>query len=256
MTKLFPRLPPGPAMRLFDDLRKLPLSEIQSHRTASHPATVYTPIGGERVTQAALDELRSALLQHARESDFPNAPSIAGKNRFDIGVARYLHSHTGLTPAEAGSRDGGVWAHLALVTAPDIAFWRFSGPPGDRILGTDLTRHVFGRMWWRAHLVFDATGRGGDPYEALAVLGEAGLDQIAARRRTFGRSPYLVRAILRVWRDFDRCGLGEQDLLRDFLKRLLRLAPFIAFEALTNEQLDAELLSVAIEARKALIDAR
>jgi hypothetical protein len=254
MTTLYPRLPPGPARRLFDELKTLPSDQLQLRSALDHPSAVYTPIGGDRATPAAMERIRDDLLRIAFEAGYPAPPSIEARSGFDLAIARHLHADLALAPAEAGSRDGGVWAHLALVTAPDIAFWRFPDPPGDRILGTDLTRHVFARMWWRAHLVYDETNPHDDPYEALTVLGEAGIDQILARRKILGQSPYLFRAVLRVWRSVDRGEITERALLQDFLKRLLRLAPFIVFEALPDEQLEAQLLALVLEAQKALSD--
>ncbi|MBM9621383.1 DNA cytosine methyltransferase [Streptomyces zhihengii] len=148
-----------------------------------------------------------------------------------------------MVPAEAASRD--VWSFLALVLLPDVAFWRYPRPPGDRVLGTDLTRHVFGRLWWRAQLVRSPDEA--EPYGALHILGEAAFDQIYARREALGGSPHLVRSILRVWNDLDRRGLNERDTLRDFLKRLLRLAPFVLFDGIEEASLDAELRYVAQE---------
>jgi len=256
MTTLFPRLPPGPARRLFDELRSLSIEQLQARGFTEHPATVYTPIGGERATDQKMQQIRDDLQHIAVDAGYPGPPSIETRAAFDIAVARYLHGETGIVPAEAGSRDGGVWAHLALVTAPHIAFWRFPDPPGDRVLGTDLTRHVFARMWWRAHLVCDQADPTGDPYQSLTVLGEAGIDQMLARRRLLGQSPHLFRAVLRVWSTIDRGELTERALLQDFLKRLLRLFPFLSFEALSEEQLESQLHVVVAEAQKALTDAR
>lgn len=256
MTILYPRLPPGPARRLFDELRALSIEQLHTRGLIDHPATVYTPIGGERATHRRMQQVREDLQRIAVEAGYPEPPSIESRAAFDVAVARYLHADADIVPAEAGSRDGGVWAHLALVTAPHVAFWRFPEPPGDRILGTDLTRHVFARLWWRAHLVCDQTDPTGDPYRALTVLGEAGIDQILARRRLLGQSPYLFRAVLRVWSTVDRGELTERTLLQDFLKRLLRLFPFLCFEALPEEQLDSQLHFIIAEAQKALSDAR
>jgi hypothetical protein len=252
MTTLYPRLPPGPARRLFDELKSLPVDQLRLRCATDHPSTVYTPIGGDRATPALMERIRDELLRRAFEAGYPTSPSIDARSGFDVAIARYLHAETDLTPAEAGSRDGGVWAHLALVNAPDIAFWRFSDPPGDRVLGTDLTRHVFARMWWRAHLLYDEASPDDDPYAALTVLGEAGIDQILARRKILGQSPYMFRAVLRVWRHVDRGELTERALLQDFLKRLLRLAPFIAFETLAEDQLESLLMTVVVDAQKAL----
>src|SRR5690606_33841306 len=142
------------------------------------------------------------------------------------------------------SRD--VWAFLAVILMPDIAFWRYPQPPKDRILGTDLTRHVFGRLWWRAQLV--RAPEDPEPYHALRILGEAAFDQIYARRAALGGSPHLVRAILRVWNTLDLKGLNERETLRDFLKRLLRLAPFVLFDGVAADPLEDELRAVAQEA--------
>ncbi|NJP66690.1 hypothetical protein HCJ92_10420 [Streptomyces sp. ventii] len=116
-------------------------------------------------------------------------------------------------------------------------------------MATDLTRHVFGRLWWRAQLVRDPDSP--TPYAALGILGEAAFDQIYARRVALGGSPHLVRAILRVWEDLDLAGLNERRTLQDFLKRLLRLAPFVLFDAVDGDALDQELRSVARESVEA-----
>ncbi|NLU68429.1 hypothetical protein HCC30_14310 [Streptomyces sp. HNM0574] len=147
-----------------------------------------------------------------------------------------------------------MWAFLALAVLPDVAHWRFPRPPRERVLATDLTRHVFGRLWWRAQLVHDAGAAA--PYAALNILGEAAFDQIYARRKALGGSPHLVRSILRVWNTLTFENLNEREILRDFLKRLLRLAPFVVFEALEDGELDEELAAVAAEAVAAARSAR
>src|SRR5690606_38408690 len=80
----------------------------------------------------------------------------------------------------------------------------------------------------------------------------AAFDQIYARRKALGNSPYLVKSILGVWNNLDLGGLDEREVLRDFLKRLLRLAPFVRFEALGTDALERELSEVAREAIDAM----
>jgi hypothetical protein len=248
MGLLYPRLLPGQARPLHDEYRNLTISELTRRATVGHESAVYVATGGDRVSEDNLAELRRLVVELATQAGFPGESSRTLRAAFDLEVAAALHKNMRLVPAEAASGD--VWAFLALVLLPDVAYWRYPRPPGDRILGTDLTRHVFGRMWWRAQLVHSPGDA--DPYAALKILGEAAFDQIYARRKALGNSPYLVKSILEVWNNLDLGGLDEREVLRDFLKRLLRLAPFVRFEALGTDALERELSEVAREAIDAM----
>ncbi|MGA5148406.1 DUF6339 family protein [Streptomyces sp. I5] len=244
MGFLYPRLLADQAKPLFHEYRELTVTELAARVDVTHETAVYVATGGDRVTESRLKELREGVLDLARRAGFPDDSDRARNAEFDLKLAAFLHSEAGMVPAEAAARD--VWAFLALVLMPDVAFWRYPQPPGDRILGTDLTRHVFGRLWWRAQLV--RAPEHPEPYHALHILGEAAFDQIYARRAALGGSPHLVRAILRVWKELDLNGLNERETLRDFLKRLLRLAPFVLFDGIGEAALDDELRAVAQEA--------
>ncbi|WP_031035167.1 DUF6339 family protein, partial [Streptomyces sp. NRRL WC-3725] len=98
-----------------------------------------------------------------------------------------LHRDSGIVPAEAVAGD--LWAFLSLVVLPDVSAWRFADLHRDRVLGTDVTRHVFGRLWWRAHLLYDEDGGREDLYASLSVLNESDFDQIYARRTSIGGGP-------------------------------------------------------------------
>lgn len=241
ISNLYPRLLSDRAAPLFAAYRQLSTSELTERVAFTHESSVYVATGGDRVTADRLRELREGVLALAARAGFPGESDRVRNAEFDLSLAALLHAETGMVPAEAASRD--VWAFLAVVVLPDVAFWRYPHPPKDRILGTDLTRHVFGRLWWRAQLVRSPDTP--EPYEALKILGEAAFDQIYARRAALGGSPHLVRSILRVWDGLDLYGLNERETLRDFLKRLLRLAPFVLFDALEEEALDDELQAVA-----------
>ncbi|WP_430382625.1 DUF6339 family protein [Streptomyces sp. P10-4] len=247
MSFLYPRLLAAQAKPLFAEYRQLTVGELSRRVAVEHDSAVYVATGGDRITPAQLRELREGVLGLAKQAGFPDDSARNRNSDFDLQLAALLHTEMGMVPAEAASRD--VWAFLALVLLPDVAFWRYPEPPKDRILGTDLTRHVFGRLWWRAQLV--CSPEDPEPYSALRILGEAAFDQIYARRAALGGSPHLVRAILRVWKDLDLRGLNERDTLRDFLKRLLRLAPFVSFDGIEEHALDDELRAVAREAVEA-----
>jgi hypothetical protein len=248
MGLLYPRLLAGQAVPMHGEYRTLVIPELTRRARTSHDAAVYVATGGNRVTEDGLRELRRLVVDLAEQSGFPGEPDRKRRAAFDLRLAALLHSTMGIVPAEAASGD--MWAFLALVLLPDVAYWRYSAPPGDRILGTDLTRHVFGRLWWRAQLVYCPDDP--DPYAALKILGERAFDRIYGRRRALGNSPHLVKAILRVWNGLDCRGLAEGEVLEDFLKRLLRLAPFALFECLDEQILDTELLAVAEESIDAL----
>ncbi|MER5662669.1 DNA cytosine methyltransferase [Streptomyces mirabilis] len=243
MSFLYPRLLAEQARPLFEEYRGLPLTELASRVAFAHESAVYVATGGDRVPAARLQQLRAGVLDLAERAGFPDDSDRARNSEFDLRLAALLHAEMGMVPAEAASRD--VWAFLALVLLPDVAFWRYPQPPRDRVLGTDLTRHVFGRLWWRAQLIRSSDAL--EPYGALKILGEAAFDQIYARRAALGGSPHMVRAILRVWKELDLTGLNERETLRDFLKRLLRLAPFVLFDGIEEHALDHELRAVARE---------
>ncbi|MEU6763572.1 DUF6339 family protein [Streptomyces sp. NPDC046853] len=248
MALLYPRLLAGQAKPLHQQYKEMPLPDLAEHVAYRHESAVYVATGGDRITETQLRDLRTLVLETAKRAGFPEEPSRAARARFDLDLAALLHGKMDLMPAEAASGD--VWAFLALILLPDVAYWRYPRPPGDRVVASDLTRHVFGRLWWRAHLVRDSAAP--EPYAALDILGEAAFDQIYARRKALGGSPHLVRNILHAWAAVDLHGLPEREVLRDFLKRLLRLAPFVIFEALDDSELRAELSAVAEESVAAL----
>lgn len=249
MTLLYPRLLKSRANEIMSEHKDLDVAELIGRWSAADDSAVYIATGGARATTGTLTDLREQIVALAVSFGYPDVPATDQSIAFDVGVAECLHRSMHLAPAEAASSD--VWAFLSLVLMPDVAQWRFPGPPAsdrayrERILGSRLDRHVFGRLWWRAQLVYAPDSP--EPYGALRVLGEAAFDQIYARRSALGGSPHLVKSILRVWNSLDLKGISERDTLRDFLKRLLRLAPFVVFDAVEEEALDAELRAVARE---------
>ncbi|MFG1912376.1 DUF6339 family protein [Kribbella sp. NPDC048928] len=248
MNLLYPRLLNEQAGPLHEQFRELHVQELRRRADTAHQSAIYAATGGDRVSTGQLAELRDGALQLAMQHGFPTESSRDARREFDLRLAQYLHAGMKIIPAEAASGD--VWAFLALVLLPDLSYWRYPRPPGDRVLGTDITRHVLGRLWWRSQLIHSPDEP--DSYKALEVLGEAAFDQIYARRKALGNSPMMVKAILRTWSGLDLEGLEERAVLRDFLQRLLRLSPFVAFEALDPGDLDRELHSVAQETTEAV----
>lgn len=251
MSFLYPRLLSGQAAPLHERYRHLTVTELADLADTGHASAVYVATGGDRVPETKLEELRALVISLAEEAGFPGESDRERRALFDRRLATAVHASMELAPAEAASGD--IWAFMALVLLPDVSYWRYPRPPGDRVLGTDLTRHVVGRMWWRAQLIHSPDEP--DPYAAMSILGEDAFDRIYSRRRALGGSPYLVKAILKVWDSLDLQGLPYRETLEDFLKRLLRLAPFVLFESLAPTALDGELRAVAKETMTAVLEA-
>lgn len=231
---LYPRLLDQAARDLHYRYVDLSVAELRELHAYSHPAAVFTATGGGRVPRGHLEDLRRRVVKVAEQAGYPEEGGRRRDNsEFDREVARLLHERCGLVAAEAAVRP--IWAFLALVVLPDVSYWRYPNPPVDRILATDITRHVWGRLWWRAHLLFDPTGA--DMYQLLDGIGEADFDQVYARRALLGGSRMLIRVLVDTWPSTDKGGLPEREVFRDLLKRLLRIAAILEFDALDRPAL-------------------
>lgn len=245
---LYPRLLSSTAHELYREFAGGGHSSLASRAAVSHPAAVFAATGGRRVTSSELEDLRNAVLGAAVRAGFPDGGRRQDRGPFDLEVARLLHQRTGLVAAEAAVRP--VWAFVALVLLPDVSYWRFPDPPADRVIGTDITRHAWGRLWWRAHLLSRSEDR--DRYALLDVFGEAAFDQIFARRRSIGGSRAVVRAMAELWPTVDRRGLAEREVLMDVLKRLMRLGALVEFEALDDDELRSQVAEATVASVAAL----
>ncbi|GAA1840607.1 hypothetical protein GCM10009772_17840 [Pseudonocardia alni subsp. carboxydivorans] len=237
MSILYPRLLDAAALTMHERYTTLSVDELQGLAAFRHPSAVFAATGGDRVPTDHLEELRGRIVKIAEESGFPGGGRRRDHADFDQDVARLLHERMGLVAAEAAVRP--IWAFLALVVLPDVSYWRYREPPVDRILGTDITRHVWGRLWWRAHLLVVPSEP--DPYRLIGVFNESDFDQIYARRNLLGGSRSVVRALADVWPSVDTAEFGSRRILRDVLKRLLRTAAIIEFDALDYADLCGEI---------------
>ena len=249
MSVLYPRLLDRAASERFAEFASVEHARDLTVRAAArHPAAVFAATGGRRVTEGELRAMRDDVLALAAAAGYPDVAASGARATFDVEAAKLLYRRMGLVPAEASVR--ALWAFVALVLLPDVAYWRFPDPPKDRVLATDITRHVFGRLWWRAHLLHDP-GRD-EPFALLDTFGEAAFDQIFARRRALGGSRALIRGLAAHWPAADRGGCSERDVLRETLKRLLRHGAFQDFECLEPAVIRDEIAHVVGEVVEAL----
>jgi hypothetical protein len=250
---LHPRLPPAVARRRFQELQRLPASLLPSEVRNHAPDAVFAALGGVQVSERQLDDLRDALVAVAERAGYPDARGTrASRERFDLDCAAVLRDRLQIVAAEAAAID--VWAFLGVMLLPDLCFWRFPDPPEDRVIGPDLTRHTFARLWWRAYQLADLEPSSG--LTALQAIPENVMNQIF-ERRAIGGNRELVRGVARAliaaedqWAEIPR-----RRLVRDGVRRLRRLMAFTSPEALDEATLRTLIEQVFEETASALLAA-
>jgi hypothetical protein len=229
---LYPRLPPAVAQHLFEDLNAQ--SVVTMPHATSHPDAVFAALGGVEASEDMLGSLAEAIRHEAQMTGFPRPPEdgSAGAARFDLACAEILRRRMDIVPAEAASVD--IWAFIGAVLVPDVCFWRFPEPPADRVIGPDLTRHTFARLWWRAYMLADLDGQEG--LSALSAISESEMNQLF-ERRSIGGNRLLVRATARRLLKLDK-DRRRREPVRDAIRRIRRLLAFLIPESLADSELD------------------
>jgi len=219
----------------------MPVEDLQTQSSVRHKAAIYAPTGGNRVEELVLVHLQQQIRDIARQAGYPGSLDEQKRRVFDACSGQILHEQMDITPAEASSQ--GVWMFMGCVLLPDVVRWRFPGTSGEtsieRFLGGNLgLRNTFGRVWWRAHILYQSEKE--QPYELLYLLGEDELVQVMERPSLAG-SPLLAKQVCRSF--LDATGrhpkITRSDLLRDTMKRLRRLLSLVAFDALDSSVLAA-----------------
>jgi hypothetical protein len=249
MTLLYPQLPPRRARELVEELAKASCRKLEDG-DIDHRWTIRSATGGTSASPEHLGMLRKAIRQVGTEHGYiygaeGGPPPLQGARRgsFDAALARCLATHLEVSASEA-SRPG-LWCFLGCVVAPELIRWRFwseKGTTHERFLGNRL-RNMYGRVWWRARLLRDEQGE--DPWWLLDELGEDEMVQITERPNAAGYRPLTValgRSLVESWQD--GMPINRTNLLRDVMKRILRLLPLTAMEMLDDEQVDAEIASL------------
>jgi Family of unknown function (DUF6339) len=234
---LYPRLPPAIAHRLFEHEKSQSVVTLQG--APEHPDAVFSALGGVEITRQELQALGDAIRSRARVAGFPETlRDEARRDVFDLASANILHHTMMMVPAEAAAID--VWAFIGTVLLPDICFWRFPNPPADRVIGPDLTRHTFARLWWRAYMLADLDGFAG--LSALAAISESEMNQVF-ERRSIGGNRALIRATARKLLQLPP-EQRRREPVRNAVRRLRRLLAFTMLECVTPEKLDGVIASI------------
>jgi hypothetical protein len=136
-----------------------------------------------------------------------------------------------IVPADAAN--DGVWTFLACQLLPDVATWRFPDRHEERLLGT--ARNTFRRLWWRAYIL-DGGRSTSDNTIVVNELGEDEVVQVMERPSLAGNARLARRMCLVFLELVVRTPqVSRMELMRDTAKRLIRLTPFIALDALDDD---------------------
>ena len=180
--RLHPRLLEAQAEQRFEELRSLSLDEIRARARTEDAAAVFAATGAPRITRDELTDLEKGVRAATDEYGYPVTPGRDAARGFDRTLAGVYLDQGRLSPAEASSQE--VWSFHALVLLPDVAYWRFRSESGDtnkeRLVGSDLTRHAFGRLWWRALV--------------LCMNPDGGVDEDGLKRLTFLARRTLIKS--------------------------------------------------------------
>jgi len=228
-----PRLDRDAALTL-SERRHLPLDEIRRLMPDFTAQVWFSPVGGARITEQELERLRDEVVQVAAECGMPERMSQTQQQLFEARCARVVRERLPLSEHEASHEE--VWSYVTCCWLMDVATWRWSkggeGPDSgtsDRYVG-HINRNTFRRMWWREQTL----GKKVD----LTHLGE---DQIVSimERPTLTAHPDLARSIATTFLEKAQHANGNRSvLMREATKRILRLTPFVTFEALDPRALD------------------
>lgn len=221
MTILVPHLAREAATELIERYVAAATPAIAEAMPDLSAVVTFSPVGGTRVEESDLMSLRRSIVALAREHGMPN--SQLRMSEFEGKCARVLHRELVMTPHEASHEE--VWSYLTCCWLLDIAVWRFGAEADERRYIGNVNRNTFRRMWWRAEIL--------GPEIDLTRLGEDELVNIM-ERPTIASDRRIARGVaVEFLRRVDSGEVPERmQLMREAMKRLLRLTPFVAFTAL------------------------
>jgi hypothetical protein len=201
----------------------------------------YSPVGGNRVTDDELSALRCELLEIARAHGYPDRVERTSELEASMGEA--LYRDLLITPHEASQED--AWTYLTCCWLLDIAVWRFGTDADERRFIGNVNRNTFRRLWWRREILGSEV--------PLRRLGEDELVNIM-ERPTIASDRRLARVIAtRFLTLVDSGGDIERMLLmREAMKRLMRITPFVSFHALGERELES-VVATAFDAASAAL---
>ena len=222
------------------------LNECEEQKTIECASVSYTATGLQKASWKDVSGLCDLIEKAAKDNGYPKAVTKSSQIKADRDIAVILHQHLAVSANEASKL--GMWNYLSCCALPHIVKWRWPDAHKDRFITE--RRHAFKRLWKRAETLYD--GKNQNPYWILSELGEDDCVQLL-ERPALSINHRLGRVVAELFIE-ERGRCGDRDLMRDITKRLRRLLPFTAFEALSDQQID-EVLRVQFGKSKAVLSA-
>lgn len=227
VNQLWPRLSHTLALL---ELQQWSDAEVPPPPARSHPQQTFAATGGRRVTEQEIAALAEKMEAVAVAHGYGDAQRPSNLIEFDRNAATVLFGEMNITTFEATQR--GMWTFLSVVAMPSLTDWRFGTTNLERWVASDLTRHMFSRLWWQAY-TFGIPADGGRDYRLLHALTESDLNQLT-ERRSIGGNPRLARAVVE---ELLPISSNRRNVVRTLALRLRRVIPFIDFSVVDDDEL-------------------
>jgi hypothetical protein len=238
MTVLFPRLD---GLTVDQCLENLDQFIEAASRTITvermPPGTSFAASGGSQIEPASLAELRSLIVDAARQCGFPDRGSVDDRARFDFLASVALAEFEQLKGGEADRDD--VWAFIATILLPDVVAWRFIARSPERFHGG--VRNTFQRLWMRMWALDGGEDAGTARWALMEQLTEDALVQLT-ERPSLGANRALSRAIASAWIvTAERVGRSRmQDVMRSAIIDVRIRNEIQLLDVLAHEELEAQ----------------
>ena len=250
---VFPRLMRSEAVKRVKQIKVSALNELEErYKQIELTRYMYSPIGGNRISEKEIHQLREDIQRIANDLGYPQAPSQRNRVLFDKKVARYLYENLQISLNEGTKQE--IWNFICCDLLPNIVMWRYfiaadSEPTDssliDRFLGA--RRNCFKRHWLRAK-TFAKLFDGEDDLSYLDAVESSDLEEFDERTTITGNL-FLARSLLLNFWTVCKNKNNSQNfvnrlLLRDVVKQCLRLTPWLRFEALKDDELKISIESL------------
>jgi uncharacterized protein DUF6339 len=229
VNQLWPRL--GSAAALVDYEEIVNSRHSRKEIATAHPQQTFAATGGSRVNSQTIANLASAVEAVAASHGYPGTATSHMRTAFDRAAAETLYGYMKITAFEASQP--GIWTFLAVVVMPNITQWRFGTDTLERWIASDLTRHMFARLWWQAFTFGVPASDGSTNFDLLRELSEGDLNQLT-ERKSIGGNHRLARVVAA---ELIASSGNRRQLVRELAPKLRRLVPFVDFSAVSDDDL-------------------